>query len=176
MPKACDISDEDFTCWQSLWRHMKTHKKKYGEGLWTQKVNEQLTKGYGLKAKYDLDEGKYGKRVDNEDNIGKYVCKRNDGSCAVDYSVDDTSGGDSDCEDGVSESDSDCEDCYSGGEGDYDLDDTVKDDSDDCEDESDDISKGDDIGKYAVKERKETNKKHSLLLPQDIRAIVVGKS
>ena len=56
--------------------HMKTHGKsnQKGYGLWTQKVNEKLKRGYGLKSKYDLDERKHDKVVD-VDNVGKYVCK-----------------------------------------------------------------------------------------------------
>ena len=53
--------------------------------------------------------------------------------------------------------------------------------SDDSVDESDNDMESDDnqeenIGKYAVKEHKGSNKQHSPLLPRDIRAIIVGKS
>ena len=38
------------------------------------------------------------------------------------------------------------------------------------------VDNGDDIGKYAWKRNEENNRKHSSLLPRDIRAIIVGKS
>ena len=34
---------------------MKTHQKKHGDGLFTQKLNGQLKVGYGLKSEYDKD-------------------------------------------------------------------------------------------------------------------------
>ena len=45
--------------------NLKIHEKKYGEGLRTQTVNDQMKWGYGLKSKHD-------KGVDNDD-IGRYV-------------------------------------------------------------------------------------------------------
>ena len=63
-------------------RHMKTHKKKYGEGLWTQKVNEQMKLGHGLRSKYDLDENQDAKIIKDEigidpgNDIDKYVWHR----------------------------------------------------------------------------------------------------
>ena len=59
-----------------------------------------------------------------------------------------------------------------------DEDESVSDDSVDERDndmETDD-NKEENIGKYAVKEYKGSNKQHSPLLPRDIRAIIVGKS
>ena len=35
---------------------LKIHEKKYGEGLRTQTVNDQMKWGYGLKSKHDVDE------------------------------------------------------------------------------------------------------------------------
>ena len=63
MSKTCDICHRNFSCRQHLWRHRKIHGK--GSGLWTQTVNDQMKRGYGLKSKHD-------KGVDNDD-IGRYV-------------------------------------------------------------------------------------------------------
>ena len=69
MSKTCDICHRNFSCRQHLWRHRKIHGK--GSGLWTQTVNDQMKRGYGLKSKHD-------KGVDdivngNDDDIGRYV-------------------------------------------------------------------------------------------------------
>ena len=52
----------------NLKRHMKTHEKKYGEGLRTQTVNDQMKWGYGLKSKHDVDERKHDGGVDDEES------------------------------------------------------------------------------------------------------------
>ena len=53
MSRRCQICDGNFSCRQSLWKHMKTHEKECGEGLRTQTVNDQMKWGYGLKSKHD---------------------------------------------------------------------------------------------------------------------------
>ena len=47
---------------------LKIHEKKYGEGLRTQTVNDQMKWGYGLKSKHDVDEQKHDGGVDDEDD------------------------------------------------------------------------------------------------------------
>ena len=47
---------------------LKIHEKKYGEGLRTQTVNDQMKWGYGLKSKHDVDEQKHDRGVDDEES------------------------------------------------------------------------------------------------------------
>ena len=142
MSRSCEICDKDFSCRQSLWKHMKSHQKKNGEGLFTQKMNGQLQYGYGLKSKYDLDERKHG-----EDDTN-YKWKEDNRMDAFDCSDDSYSDS---CNEMGSEDESD--DSYG--------------------DEKEEIG---DIGKYVWEIREKNNRKHSPLLPRDIRAIIVGKS
>ena len=114
MSRTCDICHKNFSCRQNLWRHMKrghgrsSHK---GSGLWTQTVNEQMKKGYGLTSKYNLDERKYDK---DDENVAKYTRKRNNESCAVDHSdVDDLEEIRDDSSDGDSNGEDDEESCES---------------------------------------------------------------
>ena len=50
---------------------MKVHEKKYGEGLWTQKVNERMRRGYGLDGGgegIDETEGSRDEDMDNDNS------------------------------------------------------------------------------------------------------------
>ena len=155
--------------------HMKTHGKsnQKGYGLWTQKVNEKLKRGYGLKSKYDLDERKHDKVVDL-DNVGKYVCKRNNRTCADDdhnESTDEHDDSEAETEENEDDSDSDAE---KGDDSEVDENDSPSDgDGDGVDDRHCD---DDELAKYVWKRNVKSNRQHSPLLPRDIRAIIVGKS
>ena len=48
---------------------MKVHEKKYGEGLWIQKVNERMRRGYGLDGEgIDETEGSRDEDMDNDNS------------------------------------------------------------------------------------------------------------
>ena len=111
--------------------------------------------------------------IDSDENdIGKYTWKRNNDT--ADESTDEST------DEYTDESTDDSTD-----EG---MDDHVKNNSDDSVDESNNEMEFDDscgneggeeigdIGKYVWKISQETNRRHSPLLPRDIRAIIVGKS
>ena len=58
MSRTCDICHKTYSCRQNLWRHKKNvHEKSNhkGSGLWTQTVNEQMKRGYGLVKTADAD-------------------------------------------------------------------------------------------------------------------------
>ena len=125
---------------------LKIHEKKYGEGLRTQTVNDQMKWGYGLKSKH---EQKHDGGVDDSDTDDEMK------ECGSDSDTDDEMkecGNDSDTDDEMKE-------CGSSS------------DKNELNNLDDDIGRY--VWRWS---EKNNNKNHSPLLPRDIRAIIVGKS